>query len=135
MLVHPKDRTPDHQKCGVVYHLQCGDCDSTYVGETARALDARIKEHSSIKRATLTAVAEHCKEHEHSFTWENISVLAREDNTNRRRIREALEIQQSSASLNRDTGLTLPKIYLPLLRNRHQGTSPSPLLPQSPNDD
>ena len=132
MLVHPKDRTPNSQKCGVVYHLKCSDCDSTYIGETARALDARFKEHSSIKRSALTAVGEHCKEHQHSLTWENVSVLAREDNTSRRKIREALEIQQEKPTLNRDTGQMVPKVYFPLLtqvRPQLDTSLPPPLHP------
>ena len=61
-------------------------------------------------------MGEHCKEHQHSFTWNNIAVLASEDNTTRRKIREASEIQQSKPSLNRDSGISVPEVYKPLLR-------------------
>ena len=36
ILVHPKDKTPDHKKCGIVYEIQCPECPAQYVGETAR---------------------------------------------------------------------------------------------------
>ena len=35
LLVHPKDKIPDLQKCGVVYQIICPQCQHLYVGETA----------------------------------------------------------------------------------------------------
>ena len=32
-LVHPKDRVEKQDKCGVVYHISCEDCNANYVGE------------------------------------------------------------------------------------------------------
>lgn len=57
-LGHPKDKTPDPQKCGVVYEIKCPDCDESYVGETARAMSTRLKEHVSLSNPQ-TAIAEH----------------------------------------------------------------------------
>ena len=55
LLVHPKDRTA---KCGVVYDTQCPKCDQHYIGETARTLGTRIKEHLSC-RQPLSAISDH----------------------------------------------------------------------------
>ena len=44
-LVHPKDKITNDEKAGLVYHVKCGDCDATYVGETERNLRKRITEH------------------------------------------------------------------------------------------
>lgn len=115
-LVHPKDKTPKEKKCGVVYEISCGDCNKKYIGETARPLNTRVKEHTSIKRASLTAVGEHCKSTGHSIPWDNISVIARENNNTRRKIREALEIEISKPHLNRDQGYELPPVYKKILR-------------------
>ena len=46
------------KKCCVVYHIQCEQCQENYIGETARTLGARVKEHQS--RGT-SAVFEHCQ--------------------------------------------------------------------------
>ena len=35
LLVHPKDKTPDLQKCGVVYQITCPQCQHLYVGKPA----------------------------------------------------------------------------------------------------
>ena len=45
ILVQPKDKTPDHKKCGVVYEIQCPECSAQHVGETARTLETRMKNH------------------------------------------------------------------------------------------
>ena len=58
ILVHPKDRTPDHKKCGVVYEIQCPECPAQYVSETARTLETRMKDHLK-QKSPQTAVGEH----------------------------------------------------------------------------
>ena len=56
ILVHPKDKTPDANKCGVVYKFSCPQCTDTYVGETSRSLGTRFKEHSRLKPPLLQLV-------------------------------------------------------------------------------
>ena len=38
LLVSSKDKTDKVAKCGVVYDIQCPDCNQHYIGETARPL-------------------------------------------------------------------------------------------------
>ena len=45
ILSHPKDRVPDVDKSNVVHKIGCHDCNVSYVGETGRALKARLSEH------------------------------------------------------------------------------------------
>ena len=45
MLVRPKDKSPDEKKCGIIYQLECENCEQCYVGETARSFETRLKEH------------------------------------------------------------------------------------------
>ena len=35
LLVHPKDKTEDQNKCGVIYKIECPDCHELYIGETS----------------------------------------------------------------------------------------------------
>ena len=107
-LVRVKDKTENLKKCGTVYHIHCEQCDKDYVGETARLLETRIKEHLS---RNSSAVNEHCKLTGHSVDSSKIKVLATENNTFKRRIREAIEIKLSKPSLNRDNGFELDSIY------------------------
>ena len=91
MLVHPKDKTPDAQKCGLVYQVECPECSLTYIGETGRMLATRMKDHLNL-RNPLTAVGEHCAHEHHTITKDSVRVLAREDGWFKRKVREAIEI-------------------------------------------
>lgn len=44
-LIHLKDKVATHDKCGVVYKIDCMDCPNKYIGETGRNLKTRLKEH------------------------------------------------------------------------------------------
>ena len=54
LLVHPKDPVPAGQKANVVYNIPCSSCPKSYIGQTARLLDTRVKEHiAAVKKARL----------------------------------------------------------------------------------
>ena len=72
--VRVKDKTENLKKCGTVYHIHCEQCDKNYVGETARLLETRIKEHLS-----RNSSAEHFKLTGHSVDSSKIKVLATEN--------------------------------------------------------
>ena len=50
MLPSPKDKSPDSTKCGLIYEVNCPQCQETYIGETGRTLSTRVKEHLNPKR-------------------------------------------------------------------------------------
>ena len=113
-LVRPKDKTPDLKKCGVVYQLKCGQCPDTYVGETARSFDIRLKEHRKTT-GSRTAVGDHIQETGHKLADDETKVLAREDQYWPRKIRESIEIRLRKPAMNRDQGYHLPPVYKILL--------------------
>ena len=100
----PKDRPKKTNKCGVIYDIKCGDCDNHYVGETARSLETRFKEHTDGKHLS-SAVCEHMNNTGHKVHFEDVKVLAQEDKTIPRKIREALKIHQHQPTINRDQGV------------------------------
>ena len=113
ILVKPKDPTPKEQKCGVVYNVECGDCQNSYVGETSRKMKTRFDEHC--KSDNQSAILEHLKETGHSLSLENVNILVNEPKLPSRKIREALEIYKRRPSLNRDQGQEIPPVLLGLL--------------------
>ncbi len=44
LIVKVKKRIPQEKIKGVIYRVQC-ECGSSYVGETGRTLETRLKEH------------------------------------------------------------------------------------------
>ena len=70
LLVRPKDRDKPEDKTGVVYRIDCEECEASYIGQTGRQLKERIKEH---RRATEkgnileSGVAEHVASTGHSI--------------------------------------------------------------------
>ena len=86
LLVHPKDKTPDLQKCGVVYQITCPQYPHLYVVAT------RMKDHTS-HNTKPTAVGDHCREHGHVISKNNVEVLAREEGWFKRKVCEAIEIK------------------------------------------
>ena len=113
-LVHPKDPTPKAKKCGVVYSVKCRDCPQTYVGETARTFETRLKEHTK-SRGAHTAIGEHISATSHTTSMEDTKILAREQLFWRRKIHESIKIKELRPTLNRDTGYHLPAIYNTLM--------------------
>ena len=86
LLVHPKHNTDKAAKCGVVYDIQCPDCNQHGIGERARPLGTRIKEHISC-RQPLSAISEHKLNTGHQCSIRDINILYREENWHSRKIK------------------------------------------------
>ena len=101
----------------MVYEIACPECDEKYIGETARAMSTRLKEHLNPKAtlSALSAVADHCLDQGHNIGKENVKIIAREDHLWRRKIKESIEIRTRQPTMNRDQGYDLPRIYDQLL--------------------
>jgi len=87
----------------VVYLIPCKDCDATYVGQTKRQLNTRIKEHKSDinrNKLSLSAITRHRIESHHKFDWGNIKILDQEPSYNKRLISEMIHINRQTNGLN-----------------------------------
>ena len=98
IVVHPNDiKTPDAQKYGLIYQVECPEFPLTYIGETVRTLAKGMKDHLNL-RNPLTAVGEHCAHEHHKIT--SVRVLARE--VIKRKVREGIEIKVGQLAMSRD---------------------------------
>ena len=103
------------EKSGVVYKIECSDCEATYVGETERSLKKRISEH----HRDSSPVGHHMGYRKHSFTQDNVSVVHQEPTWFKRGVAESIHIAIVDPTLNRDRGRhTLPAIYREVLQPR-----------------
>ena len=66
-------------------------------------------------RTNKSALVEHSHSTSHHICIERAYLIAREDNYNKRRIREAMEIEKRNNNLNKDDGLKLCNTWKPLI--------------------
>ena len=117
LLVHPKDSLATSDKAGAVYYLPCSGANGepcgengSYVGETERIAESRIKEHFStaVQSGTSTlksAVMAHAREKAHHFRPTDLSILSSgNSNWHERGVKEAIYIRGLQPSINRDQG-------------------------------
>ena len=107
LLIAPKDKVPITKKSGVIYRYKCDEdgCDEEYIGESARTLVERFKEHQKAP----SPIFDHCNNSGHKVNIDNFTIVGREDQSLIRAIKEALFIRVNYPSLNRNTG----KYHLP----------------------
>ena len=104
-----KDRIPKELTSGVVYKFQCGLCNESYYAECVRHLNVRIGEHIGISPLTRkkvkpksSAVSDYLLLCNHSPSFENFSVLTKENKKFLLELKENLLIMRDKPSLNRN---------------------------------
>ena len=101
IIKHGKDKSEKWQETGVVYKFNCKDCSAYYIGETKRKLKERISEHQKCKNKLLTVPLHIVENSSHKFDWNNVKILDREKNYNKRLISEMLHINMYKHTLNK----------------------------------
>ena len=114
--MHPKDKVSSDQKKDLVYHWECkaDGCNSSYIGETSRALGERVKEHS---KSTTLAIMKHCKDFHHPLpSIDDFNIIDKEPSQITREAKEAIHIRWLDPSLNRNIGkMSIPHCFDNLL--------------------
>ena len=105
ILVHPKDKKDITEISDAVYDIPCKGCDKSYIGETGRLFGVRLKEHqkdsekvkdtkytranrkASTSEQHKSAITDHVAQENHVIDWEGASILDRDSNTMKRKIR------------------------------------------------
>lgn len=97
-----KDSTQKMDQSGVVYKINCKDCDATYVGETKRKLSTRINEHykNSLKDDKEFVINDHMNKLNHTFNFNNVEILDRDNNWRTRTISEVVHINLQKSPIN-----------------------------------
>ena len=92
LFPHPKEREDSHrQKSGLVYKINCTQCNFVYSGQTERSLKTRIAGH---KKAVASfdqnsKVASHVHQFSHNMNFANVRVVGFESNYHERLFLEA----------------------------------------------
>ena len=106
-----KDRIAEEFTSDVVYKFQCGFCNESYYAECVRHLNVRLGEHIGISPLTKkkvkpkgSTVSDHLLLCNHSRSFENFSVLTKENKKFLLELKESLLIMRDKPSLNRNIG-------------------------------
>ena len=106
---HFKDQILKDPTSGVVYKFQCGLCNESYYGECMRHLNVRIGEHIGILPLTRkqikpmdSSVADHLLLCNHPASYDDFSILTRENKNFLLELKVSLLIMRNKASLNRN---------------------------------
>jgi len=114
-----KDNIERMKHSGVVYKISCNNCDATYVGQTKRQLNTRVKEHKlDIKKTTgpPSVISQHRLTNNHDFKWDDIDILDKERKYHNRLVSEMIYIKKQKNSINKQNDTEqFPDIYLPLI--------------------
>ena len=110
-----KTKTSENKKSNIVYEIPCGDCDGVYIGQTSQYLENRVKGHKYDKN-NATALSKHEENKKHSFNYNNIKVIATEQNTKKRELLESILIYKNTGAINDKKDINnLNKIYYSVL--------------------
>ena len=106
---HFKDQIPKNLTFGVVYKFQCELCNESYYRECMRHLNVRIGEHIGILslirkqvKPKNSSVANHLLLCNHSASYDDFSILTRQNKTFLVELKESLLIMRDKQSLNRN---------------------------------
>jgi len=115
-----KDKIPKLKKTEVVYQIKCKNCEFSYIGQTKRHLNTRIKEHKNnikLHESNHSVISKHRVEFKHEFDWENPNILHNERHTKKRELAEMFFIKKVNNTLNaqKDTD-NLNSIYDKVIR-------------------
>ncbi|MGL5622491.1 GIY-YIG nuclease family protein, partial [Cetobacterium sp.] len=142
MLVHLKDPLESMQHSNCVYMLKCSDCDACYVGQTARQLGVRMKEHERCthtlpktpeewkKIESDSAIALHAIVSGHTLDVQKTRILKQGFKSFKHRLTtETLLINTTANVVNRSEGAELSPIWLtlfnPFLTSRPSQVDPA----------
>ena len=118
-VVCPFGSVGDCSKVGVIYQLECLECNATYIGETGRTLAVRLKEHLASKRrgSLITPLGKH-KHEAHKGRDFNVKcvILAHESETSARKTLEAFWIASKNPAMNnKNECLSITNEFMPFL--------------------
>ena len=102
LKVKPNDNVEIQDMSGVVYKVNCKDCDKYYIGETGRTIETRMMEHrqgANGEKEKVSGLSQHLRQTNHEAEFDDVKVLFREKNFRMRKFKEALAIKEHKANL------------------------------------
>ena len=121
--MHPKDKILTQLCQNVVYEWNCPkeNCNSSYIGESSRCLESRLKEHNTSSTSTIF---QHSITHNHpKADICQFTIIDQDSKQVSREAREAIHIRKNNHAFNCNIGkMNIPKIFNKVLSTSY-GTS------------
>ena len=117
-IPQPKDPIQEKETYGVIYQVPCKNCEESYIGQTKRNINTRLKEHrTAVKKGRIqkSALSEHVMNKVHLIDWQNAKIIQQESNYKKRLFLESWHINKNPKTMNRKDGSNLPNVYKSLL--------------------
>ncbi|KAJ8919473.1 hypothetical protein NQ315_016573, partial [Exocentrus adspersus] len=119
ILTHTKPINKEQNEKNCIYQIPC-QCGKHYIGETSRPLDVRIKEHKNYVRnyqVDRSNLAQHVWDNHHQINWKEASIIQKEQNFGKRKLKESACIQLNGDNYcSSAETLSLNRTWLPLLK-------------------
>ena len=80
----------DPKKTGVVYSIECKNCDKMYVGQTGQDIETRVNQHKETLKSKQVKSSGHSNKVKHTFNFEEPYILVYYCNERKREIKETL---------------------------------------------
>ena len=117
-----KDKTLKENKSGVVYKIECKDCDKCYIGQTKNKLKTRLSKHKSdvkTNKDLATELSSHSLREGHVFDFDSTKILSIENNDKKRSFLEMWHIKKHK-TVNKRTDIEgLSNIYSNIMSKSH----------------
>lgn len=116
-LVNFKPKSKPIKK-DVIYKIPC-ECSKSYIGETGRTLEIRLKEHqTSIKKRDpdISKLCEHFYKTGHRLLWDEAKVIGHETHWRARKIHETAEIMKGGKMVFSTPSIEIDPVWRPLIK-------------------
>ena len=117
-LRHGKtDWTKDSNRMSSTRFPVRSGCAASYIGQTTRRLETRIKEHRTAcekRQADKSATAAHSMQTGHQMDFANVRIIDRARNSSELLLREAIAVKNSTNNINSNDGLELSQQWTAL---------------------
>ena len=117
LLCKPKDQVAAEDKYNIVYEIDCSNCQAVYFGESKLSLKSCSDDHKRSVRnwdCDKNETVKHCWEEDHSFNWNQVKLIDRENGLIPRKIKETKHSFKNPNHINK-ISYKLPEIWLPNL--------------------
>lgn len=118
LLTKTKPENENQKTKNCIYKVPC-ECERLYIGETGRPLQVRIKEHQKLVAKGETdksRLAQHVWDEHHRVKWDEASIIAKEDRTKKRKLKEAAFMVTTNNTISTPS-IQLSNIWLPVVRS------------------